>query len=237
MPSITLDIQTAKLSSRFGSDYGVSQDGKWIWTSAVKMPWREALELGTGEKAEQIDMRLTFRETEDELVKWATEQTKNVKGDIATKTGVVTGTVGYHPEWSSSDGIGGGPATILFDVYAAPAVMASLIRFAENGRFIKQATIEVRGMEYGYAPDGSQKKWLNNSEQNMLPIINVTYELPLLEEPESDYSDDEERAKRAPQTPVGADLAPLLRELLKFQKWAMWLLAAIAGAVVVRGWQ
>lgn len=238
MPNIILDVQSAILRSKFGTDYGVAGDGKWSLTFKVKLAGRESLELGTGEelgrfgKANEIDMHLTFRETKPELVEWATERTKDVKDTFSHEGDIVCGTVSYHAEWQSKDGLDGHPASILFDIYTPPDVLASMVRFAENGRFVKSVTVEMRGMEYGWAPDGSVKKWPHNADNKFLPIVNVNYELPLLEEPEPDYDDDETKAQRAPQTAVGADLAPLMREMLKFQKWALYALAIIAGAAI-----
>lgn len=243
MPNLRLDVHSARLSSKFGTDYGVSGDGKWSLTFKVKLAGRDSLELGTGEelggfgKSDEIDLRLTFRETKPELVDWATERTKDVKDTFANEGDVVCGTLSYHAEWSSKDGLEHSPASILIDIYTPPDVMASLVRFAENGRFVKLVSVEVRGMEYGWAPDGSIKKWADNADNKFLPIVNVNYELPLLEEPEPDYHDDEGKAQRAPQTPVGADLAPLLREILKFQRWALYALAIIAGAAIWMRWR
>ncbi|WP_168074249.1 hypothetical protein [Caulobacter sp. SSI4214] len=243
MPSIKLNVLSAKLTSTFGVGYGVAGDGKWALVFSVKPAFPDQLELGTGEEigklgpSGEFDMRLTFRNTEPELVEWATERTKGVKDTFRSDEDIVCGTMSYHAEWSSKDGLESTPASIVFDLYTPSEVMASLVRFAESGRFVKQISIEVRGLEYGWAPDGSVKKWADNTDQKMLPVVNVSYELPLLEIPEPDYDDDETKARRAPQTSVGADLAPLLRESMKLQRWALYALAIIAGAVALKGWR
>ncbi|MFC3077812.1 hypothetical protein ACFODL_06900 [Phenylobacterium terrae] len=219
-------------------DYGVVADGKWSLSCKVGLAWPERLELGTGEeigklgKSDDFDMHLTFRHANPDLVEWATERTKDVKDTFSHEDDIVCGTMSYHREWNSKDGLDGRPASILFDLYTPHEVMTSMVRFAENGRFVKSLTLEVRGLEYGWAPDGSIKKWADNADNKMLPVVNVSYELPLLEEPEPDYDDDETKAHRVPQTAVGADLAPLMREMLKFQKWALYALAIIAGAAL-----
>lgn len=237
MANITLEVQSAKLTSMFGSGPGgASHDGKWTITSVVKLNWPERLELGTGEdigrlgKPAEIEMHLTFRATKPELVEWATERTKGVDDTFKSDDDSVCGTASYHAEWNSRDGLDQSPASILFDIYTPSDVMASLVRFAENGRFVKQVTVEVRGMDYGYAPDGSEKRWPDNADNKMLPIVNVSYDLPLLERPEDEPEPGE------PTTPVGADLAPVLKETLKWLKGAVWLLAAIAGSVVLAKW-
>jgi len=237
MPSITLDIQSAKLTSKFGRDYGVDGDGKWALTCNVKLLWPERLELGTGEslgaagKPDEIALSLTFRDTTPELVEWATERTKGVEDASRNDDDTVCGVVSYHAEQTSRDGLDGTPAAILFNLYTPPDVMASLVRFAENGRFVKRVTVELRGMEYGWEPDGRTKKWPDNSEQKMLPIANVRYELPLLDVPDSDTASGETTP------PGGPDLATLLREAVKLQKWALYALAIIAGALVFKGWR
>jgi len=241
MPSIRLDVQSAKLASKFGTNGGMAGDARWMLTCDVKLVWPERLELGTGEdigkpgKLDKVEMHLTFRDTKPELVEWATERTKEVEDTFKSDDDIVCGTVSYHPEWNSRDGLEQTPASILFDLYTPPDVMASLVRFAENGRFVKRLDVQVRGMDYGWAPDGSVKKWANNSEHKMLPVVDVSYELPLLEEAEPDYGDDETKAQR-PQTLVGADLAPLLRESMKLQRWALYALAVIAGAALLKAW-
>jgi hypothetical protein len=235
VPSITLDVRSAKLASKFGSDYGVLHEGKWSITSAVNLHWPERLELGTGEDIgrpgtpDAVAMHLTFRDTKPELVEWAADRTKDVADTFKSEDDIVCGTVSYHAEWNSRDGLRHNPATILFDIYTPPDVMASLVRFAENGRFVNWVSVEVRGMDYGWAPDGSVKKWPDNADAKLLPIVNVSYDLALLERP------NEEREPGEPATPIGADLTPVLKDILKWLKGAVWLLSAIAGAVVVRG--
>lgn len=108
MPSITLDVRSAKLVSKFGSEYGVSHDdGTWAITFAVKLPWRERLELGTGEKPEELDMHLTFRAVDSELLEWATEGTKNVEDTFKSDRDKLCGTVSYHKAWADQDGLHG----------------------------------------------------------------------------------------------------------------------------------
>lgn len=231
MANITLEVQSAKLTSKFGSTYGQLHEGKWLLVHEVKLTWRERLELGTGEKLSEVEMHLTFRETAPEFTDWATERTKDVEDTFGDKEDRVFGLMTYHSGWEDRDGLHSSPASILFELYAPPSVMASLVRFAENGRFIKQARVEVKGLDYGHAPDGSDKKWLKNADQKMLPIVNVDYDLPLLEQP------DDEPEPGEPTTPVGADLAPVLKETLKWLKGAVWLLAAIVGTMVFRGWR
>jgi hypothetical protein len=225
MLSITLEVLSAKLVSKFGTRDGLSEDGKWAITFSVKLPWRERLELGTGEKPEELDMHLTFRGVDSDLVEWANERTKNVEDTIESDRGKLCGTVSYHSAWQDSDGLYGSPASILFDVYTPPDVMAAMVRFAENGRFVKSVTVELVGMKYGYL---EEKQWPDNADGKMLPIVSVSYDLPLLERPEDEPEPGE------PTTPVGADLAPVLKETLKWLKGTVWLLAAIAVAVVFK---
>jgi len=238
MANITLEVQSAKLTSMFGSGPGAeSHGGKWSIISEVRLHWHERLELGTREECGRtgspaaIQMRVTFRPTKPELVGWATEVTKTVDDAFRRDDDTVCGTVSYHAEWPGRDGIDYSPASISFDIFTPPDVLASLVRFAENGRFVKRFTIEVRGMAYGRTPDGREKRWPDNAGNSILPIVRVHYDLPLAEPP------DDVPEPGEPTTPVGADLAPVLKETLKWLKGAVWLLAAIAGAVLFAGWR
>lgn len=237
MPSIiTLEVQSATLASEFGAHTGLNE-GKWRLSLRVKLPWRERLELGTGEKLDEMKMHLIFSETTPEHVAWAEERTKDVP-DLFRRLGTareekVVGLMSYHPEWVDKAGLDSSPASISFEVYAPAGVMASLTAFALQGRFPRHLRVDVAGLEYGYAPDGSEKKWLNNGELPMLPITSVHYTLPLLEE----LDGADALVPGEPTTPVGADLAPLLREAVKWLKWAVYLLALTAGAVVLRNWR
>lgn len=184
-----------------------------------------------------MNWRLSFRETSDDLIEWAKERTKGVEGHLGQDKESLTGILQYNPAWVDRDGFGGTDASLSFDIFTPAHVLASLVRFAEQGRYPTEINVEVRGLDYGYAPDGSEKKWLNNAEQTILPIISVHYGLPLLEVPEPDYADDETKAKREPLTPVGADLAPTLKEILKWTKGAVFLLSLIAGVALFLRWQ
>ena len=231
MQSITLDVQSAKLVAKFGDNYGVPDDGGWSITLAVRLPWHERLELGTGEKPDELEMHLTFRRADAELLEWAAERTREVENSSGGDQDKLCGTISYHKAWEDSGALRGRPALISFDIFTPPDVMASLIRFAENGRFVKSVTVSLRGMKYGYAPDGSEKQWPDNDDEKVLPIVRVSYDLPLLEEPERPSEPG------APKTRVGADLYPVLMMSLKWLMGAVWLLVVIAGATVMRNWR
>jgi hypothetical protein len=196
----------------------------------VRLPFPESLELGTGETPNEREMHLTIRETAPEFRKSIAERTKGVKDSLKSKDDLPFGMMIYSPEWADSDGLHSGPASIFFEVYAPAEVMASLVRFAENGLFPKRVQLEVRGLHYGYGGDGREKRWPDNKDTSMLPIVNMDYDLPLKDEPEDLLPGE-------PTTPVGADLAPILQETLKWLKGGVLLLAAIAGAVVFANWR
>jgi hypothetical protein len=237
MASITLEVQTAELTTSFGRDYGPPADERWVITSIVKLAWPDKLQLGTGEelggfaKPGEIEMRLALRNTDPELVEWATEQTKTVDETPEPGDRAVYGTVTYHAGWNDRDGLDQGAASLFFDIYTPPEVMASLVRFAENGRFVRRLTLTVGGLDYGWAPDGSMKKWADNAQQKLLPIRKVDFDLPLHEQPLSGPIPGE------PTTAVGADLAPVLKESLMWLKGAVWLLAAIGASVLFAQWR
>jgi hypothetical protein len=237
MAIITLETQSAKLTAAFGCEYGFVNDGNWAITSAVKLHGRERLELGSGENIAKgggpsdIEMYLTFRTGNSNLVEWATERTKHIEESEKSDDDIICGTVSYHPEQYNNDGEIFNPSKILFNIYTPPDVMASLLRFAENGRFVQIVTLEVRGMDYGGTPDGSLKKWADNAAKTILPIMNVSYELSLLEPPETEPEPGD------PTTSVGADLKPVLNESLKWIKRAVALLMAITVVIVFESWR
>lgn len=232
-PSITLEVGSVLLSSRFGTTFDKLHSGKWTFIFKVNLPRGETLVLATGEKAEEIEMSVSLRETAKEFVDWASERTK----DLRDAKDEVCGLLRYGEEYTSQTFGDHTPASLMFDMWAPSEVMQSLVAFAQQGRHITEIRLDVAGLEYGWDPDGREKKWANSKEASILPVVNMTYTLPILEEPEPDYSDDETKVARVPITPVGADLAPLLRETLKFQKWALYALAIIAGALVFKGWR
>jgi len=230
---VTLDVKSVLLTSCFGAIYDALHSGKWSFNFKVTLPRRDSIVLATGEQPSDMEMNVYLRETAAEFVDWATERTKGYLKEEAHICGLLR-----YSEAYTSKSFGHSPASLMFEVWAPKEVIDSLVGFAQQGRHITQIHCDVAGLEYGWDPDGREKKWDNDSkEKSLLPIVNMTYTIPILEEPEPDYAEnDEERARKVSQTPVGADLAPLLRESMKFQKWAFWLLAVIAGAVAFRGW-
>lgn len=226
MAGIKLEILSAKLISGFGDDYGLDRKGEWSFSAIVKPKLGERLELGTGETSDVIDWTLNFRVAEPARVEWAIEQTKEVERGIGDRASGLCGLVHYFPEQSDRRGLEGRDASIVFDIYTPEQVMASMLRFAEGGRFVREIDLEVRGWEYGFAPNGTQKKWLSNAEKTILPIVRVNYELPL------------NAAKESRDNQVGGNsiaVSPVLIEIKKSVRWALWLLAAIAGAIIFGG--
>lgn len=226
MAGIKLEILSVRLISGFGDDYGLDRKGEWSLSAIVKPKLGERLELGTGESADVIDWTLNFRVAEPARVEWAIEQTKEVERGIGDRSSGLCGLVHYFPEQSDRRGLDGRDASIVFDIYTPEQVMASMLRFAEGGRFVREIDLEVRGWEYGYAPDGSDKKWLSNAEKRILPVIRVNYELPL------DASAGGLEVKTGNECIA---VTPVLNEIKKSVRWALWLLAAIAVAIIFGG--
>ena len=142
MSSITLEVQSAKLTSEFGSISGKLRAGKWSLNLKVRLPFRESLELGTGEKPNERDMRLIIRETSQDDITYVSEKTKAVEDIFRGKDNIPIGTMLYIPAWADSDGHNA-PASIFYEVYAPAEVMASLVRFTEQGRFPKRPRSEA----------------------------------------------------------------------------------------------
>lgn len=225
---VTLEVTSAELSSGFGWMTGRHKDGQWLIGHKVKLPWRDTFELETGEGKGDIELSVTVSERTQGHVDWAAERA----APFMKPDDHLHGLVYYFAGHTSSYGDGSGPS-LMFEVFAPAEVMESLVRLAEQGRHVRQFTFEVPGVSYGPFPDGSQKKWEGNRETKWLPITNVDYRMSVVDA--ADEGAEETGLNSKPQTPVGADLAPLLRELLKFQKWALWALAAIAVVSLFRG--
>jgi hypothetical protein len=224
MALITVEVTAARMVAGFGS----AEDPRWRIILEVKPKWPTRLKLGTGEEVGrlvepgQVVMTVTLKEFDERYIEWVTERTKDVKGrDFEDSDAPVIGSMHFHPEWEGRFSDDGRPASIGFDTHTPKDVMASMIRFAEQGRFIREMTFGVRGLSYDGRPDGSGVEWPENEKVRILPVVSVSYLLPLVEVLE----DNPEPG--APKTPVGADLVPLLREILVWVKRAVWVLVGI----------
>jgi hypothetical protein len=102
-----------------------------------------------------------------------------------------------------------------------------MVRFAESGRFVTEVTFRVRGLGYGGRPDGTHVEWLDNEAVRILPVTTASYVLPLVEKVE------ESPEPGAPKTPVGADLAPLLKDILSWVKNGVWVLFGMGLLVII----
>ncbi len=227
MGIIRLEVTSAHLQAGFGEG-GIGDDPNWRIVLEVKPKWPEQLQLATGEEigwlAEegQLAMSLTFKEADEGEVAWTKERTKDLSLEAWESEALAIGRATYLMR----EGL---PSSIILVAYTPKNVLASMVRFAEHGRYITEATVELTGLAYGGRPDGSLKKWPNNDRHGTLPMIGVSYRWPL----QQDMQDEVETG--GPRTPAGTALLPLLSDILKEIKrgvlvlWGIILLAVILG--------
>jgi hypothetical protein len=229
MARFTLEVTSARLLAGFG----VPEDPSWRILLNVKPKWPKRLKLGTGEMIggtaapSQFEMKLTLREAVESTIAWASERTMDVRGrDDLSPEAPPVGIMQFNSGWASRSLDTAHPASVTFDAFVPREVMASMIRFAESGRFINDITVEVRGLEYGSRSD-RDIEWPDNDTVHILPVTAISYFLPLIEEP-----DDE---PGVPKTPVGADLAPLLKDILQWVKGVVLVTFVMCALMAQRG--
>lgn len=238
MAYITLDLMCARLVAGFGNSE-ISSDSRWRIILDAKPQWPTRLKLGTGEEIgwlaepEQISMNVTFMEGDEGNIAWATKRTKDVGVDDWDKADApVLGVMRFSPgsEGTRGDGFVGSGPTISFQIYTPREVLDSMVRFAESGRFITEVTFRVRGLNYDGRPDGTGKTWLDNDTLPILPVIGASYVLPLAGKVE------DQPEPGAPKTLVGADLTPILKDILTWVKNAIWVVIGMGLlAIILKG--
>lgn len=77
------------------------------------------------------------------------------------------GTLSYHE--GSDDMFYGSPAAFYVTLRMPRADLDQLIATVANGPLLRSLNIDVPGLEYGWAPDGSKKKW-DNITSPSLPL-------------------------------------------------------------------
>jgi hypothetical protein len=231
MPIVGLDVYSVQLSTRYGATYNELHSGKWVFSFKAKRPRFHGLKLATGESLADVEISVSLRTEAKEFVDWAA----NATADHVEERDRLCGTLHYSPEHESKSFGDYTPPSLFFDLWAPAEVIACLVEFAQQGRHVTAFRLETRGLKYdGF--DGRDLRWENTGERNILPVVNVELAIPVLEMVDSD--NEPKSPDRAPITPVGADLAPLLREINRGVRWATLLLSGIAGVVIVKalGW-
>jgi hypothetical protein len=128
---------------------------------AVRLADGESIEITTGEKFD--DLKGQF------VVSLDTEEAPPVREDA-------TGLIAYHEAHGGDDY--SFPASYTIQIWVPRATFDELLSAARFGRMPSKMTIETKGMDYDWQPDGSGKKW-DNKKSRYLKIDSFGFELPL----------------------------------------------------------
>lgn len=121
------------------------------------------------------DVRLPTKHTLKNA-KWTVYITEAVTyNDHATEQGAI-GILKYWPEHQSADDHS--PETCQVSVALKPDFFGTLVAALQDGRLPKYIDIGVKGLEYGWEPDGSSCVW-NVETTDALPIIEIKFNVPL----------------------------------------------------------
>jgi hypothetical protein len=128
----------------------------------VRLARGESIELTTGEKFAELEGLFA--------VYLDTEPAAPIKEDAV-------GVIGYHEKLSSWDEVV--PSSYSLQVGVSRPTFDELLFAARYGRIPERLSVDVDGMEYGSAPDGSTKKW-DNKASSHLKISSFSFVLPLI---------------------------------------------------------
>ena len=95
--------------------------------------------------------------------------------DHATEQGAI-GFLKYWAERQSADDHS--PEACNVSVALKPEIFDTLLTALQNGRLPKAIHIDVKGLEYGWEPDGSGIVW-NVEAADALPIVEARFNVPL----------------------------------------------------------
>jgi hypothetical protein len=222
MAQLSLHVTGAKLASGF-SAMGLRPRASWRLTLAVQIRRDESLKLQTGEKENELEIHFSFkRQTQDEL------DFLKTRGEGFDKA-----IGGVHYFAASTHDFGSHPAALMFEIMVDDPEMETLLQLAANRLYPSALNVTVEGMDYDWQPDGSGKKW-DNIARPILPITAADFTLPISEPPTESDEEDSFDPSPAPRPPESA--LPFLKEISQRILLMMYLLAAIAAAVIWKKW-
>lgn len=137
------------------------------------------------------------------------------------------GTLSYHK--GSDDTFGGSPSAFYVTLRMRRADLDQLIATVANGPWLRGLNIEVPGLQYGWAPDGSDKKW-----------DNVTNPCLPLESFRLFFGEPEEEEIEPDPVPLADPGPPFTRQDLEMSRiatssrWIAYLLVAVIVILLVR---
>jgi hypothetical protein len=215
VPNFTLHATSAKLSTGMGL---VGLEEADNWHLALTATLDGVLSVATGEKIEDFVIYVTLKRHPNGVMSpWP------VKGYEKKAIGELCYFEGHADNFSSV------PPTLIFQVYIGEAQMRVLLEFAQHGRFPREISIDVEGVEYDWQPDGSGTKW-DNAAEKRVPVTAIKFSIPVIDE-----SVTSDRAAPDPKkTPIGIDLVPELRKVARRQQWTLYLLLVLGAILLFR---
>lgn len=169
--------------------------------------WHEEVELSTGGKLSEMTGQLFLRASEE-------------------RDDEVVATLYHLPEYpgGADQFIAHSDESYSVEFVLSPDEVMALIGAERIGRGAIGASISVEKLTYGYAPDGSQKKW-DNANDPHLPVKGATFTFG--PEPEPEREPDE--PPPPPKNTVEFTLRAIHNDL---KQWGMWIVV-ILGLIAI----
>ena len=201
--------------------YGSVRPSNWRLSLNVELADPGQLELATRENPDEIRFFVSIELMTSDLREWLRQESENLYGAITAENlpEDVCGFVQYF------DATQNNPATVFFSAYISEEDIVELVAMARHGLVPREVTVETAGFVYDWKLDnlGGGYRW-DNAASPKTGIKAFGFSIPVMEQVE-------------PASPSTTDLAAVGKELLRWLKGAVWLLATIAGATVIANWR
>lgn len=203
----------------------------------VELARRASIWMESEKGAFAGDMSLAIREASTEDIQGIIEITRGVEG--LTDEADVAGGMSYSAPRPTEDGRSGPRSAILFEVFIPAKDMASMVKLSKSGRYPRKAWVDVRGLGYRSArrDAGAQLLWRTQQDLWMLPIVHVSFEVPLHPQHEFTlgYAEPEHVAAQTAQKRSAQRLERLIEPIFVRISarlwWVAWLLLALVVGV------
>lgn len=193
------------------------------WEIALR-GWDQRVELSNGKDLRDLPGQLALR---------AASAAAEV---VSAEQPLAIGSIHFlEAQPASSDGvIRAMPDAYSVELSIPEDRLLTLLAAIERGNPPTQATIEVPEMGYGWAPDGSEKKWQLEDDKNWLAVQNISFEWPRPRDPEEETFVEPGTEPSSPTSRETVALQELSRQVAFFGPLIAALLAAIAVGTFVR---
>jgi hypothetical protein len=203
---------------------GIAETAGWFLSLSAKFERRTELVVTTGEKTEEFEIHVTLRQCSDDYAQWLRSRGKEFEKAV--------GHLRYSEAWSGD--FYGSPPMLSFEVILGGAQMDLLRSFAKHGRFPREISAEVGGVEYDWQPDGRGKKW-DTAAQPVVPLNSISFSLPISEPDTDEFDSDAPPKLKKPETTVVAPaLLAELRAILQWQRGTFYVVAAVGAYLLYR---